>query len=101
MTTRVTKYCEFTVLGEGGAEQGTFKISSFETLTVLEPTWAVLEPTWAVLEPTWAVLEPTWAVLEPTGACLTANMGCLRARCDIRWPTWAVDATLDVTLDAT
>ena len=26
--------CEFTVLGEGGAEQGTFKISSFETLTV-------------------------------------------------------------------
>ena len=24
--------CEFTVLGEGGAEQGTFKISSFETL---------------------------------------------------------------------
>ena len=26
--------CEFTVLGEGGAEQGTFKISSFETLTL-------------------------------------------------------------------
>ena len=26
--------CEFTVLGEGGAEQGTFKISTFETLTV-------------------------------------------------------------------
>ena len=26
--------CEFTVLGECGAEQGTFKISSFETLTV-------------------------------------------------------------------
>ena len=26
--------CESTVLGEGGAEQGTFKISSFETLTL-------------------------------------------------------------------
>ena len=26
--------CEFTVLGERGAEQGTFKISTFETLTV-------------------------------------------------------------------
>ena len=93
--------CKFTILGDPCGHS----VSTLCPLLSLGPhfdyEFTVLGEQGLVLELTWAVLEPTWAVLEPTGACLTANMGCLRARCYIRWPTWAVDVIVDITSDAT